>query len=147
MLLLPSEAGAQAAHANSIQMEFQLINQEWILQSHLPADIMTTQPQPYQFKTPAEMFEDRSSTPCSIGALAIVHWIAATSDGGNPQYTSPIVIVLGPLINLPQIGNEVGHKLGELGIKFLAPAQPLGKLWTSHCIYPLITPLFNSTRS
>jgi len=47
---------------------------------------------------------------------------------------------------LPQIGNEVGHKLGELGIKFLAPAQPLGKLWTSHCIYPLITPLFNNTR-
>jgi len=58
-----------------------------------------------------------------------------------------VAIVLGTLINSPQLSNKVGHKLGKLGIDFYIPAQPLGKLWTSHCIHPLITPLFNNTQT
>jgi len=56
-----------------------------------------------------------------------------------------VAIVLGPLINLPPFGNDIGHDLGNLGIDFYVLAQPLGKLWTSHHIYLLITPLFNNT--
>jgi len=88
MIPLPSEASARATHTNSIRAEFQLINQEWILQSHPPADIMDSQPQPYWFKTPGEKFEDLSCTSTSIGALAIVHWIAAISDDGDPFWSA-----------------------------------------------------------
>jgi len=143
---IPSEDGARATHTNSIRADFQLINQEWIVQSHPPNDITDSQPQPYRFKTPGEKFEDLSHTSTSINALAIDHWIAAISDGGDPQYTPPVAIVLGPLINSPPLRNNIGHKLGDLGIDFYVLAQPLGKLWTSHHIYPLITPLFNNTQ-
>jgi len=116
------------------------------VQSRSPTDITEVQPQPYRFQTPGEKFEDLSRTASGIGALAIIHWIAAISDGGDPQYTPPVAIVLGLLVNSPPLGNDVGHELGDLGIDFYVPAQPLGKLWTSHHIYPLISPLFNNTR-
>jgi len=40
----------------------------------------------------------------------------------------------------------VGYKLKDLGLSFDQPAQPLGKGWSSKCIYPLITPLFHNTQ-
>jgi len=84
---IPSKAGARATHMNSVRVEFQLINQEWIVQSCSPTNITDSQPQPYRFKTPGEKFEDLSHMSSSVSALAIVHWIAAILDGGDPQYT------------------------------------------------------------
>jgi len=101
MLPLPSEAGAHAAHTLAIRSDFQCINQDWILQNCQPDDITTTQPQTYQLKTPAEKIADLSSASRGVGALAIIHWVATASDGGKPQFTSPVAIVLGLLINSP----------------------------------------------
>jgi len=56
-------------------------------------------------------------------------------------------MVLGPLINSPQLGEDVGHDLSELGLDFTVPAVPLGKTWLSRRIYPLITPLLGNTRA
>jgi len=126
---LPSKAGACAAHTLAIWSDFQHINQDWILLNHQPDDVTTTQPQAYQLKTPAKKFADLSSASRGVGALTIIHWVATASDGGEPQFTSPVAIVLGPLINSPQLGDDVGYDLSELGLDFNVPAVPLGKTW------------------
>jgi len=144
---LPSEVGAWAAHTLAIRSDFQHINQDWILLNCQPEDVMAAQPQMYQLKTPAEKFTDLAGASCGVGALAIIHWVATVSDGGEPQFTSPVAMVLGPLINSPQLGEDVGHDLSELGLDFTVPAVPLGKTWPSHRIYLLITPLLGNTRA
>jgi len=46
-LSLPSEAGAWATHTNAICMDFQQINQEWILLHHQKTNILAMQPHAY----------------------------------------------------------------------------------------------------
>ncbi len=81
-----------------------------------------------------------------MGAIAIVQWVANTSDGGEPILTRPMLVVLGPLIATPQTGGSVGYELEDLGLSYQIPVQPLGKTWSSRKLYPLISPMFRDTR-
>jgi len=85
-LPLTSEASARAAHVNAIRAAFQQINQDLILFSRPADELSDTQPHPYQLCTPAEKFEELSSSPLGVGTLAIICWVTNMSDRGNPSF-------------------------------------------------------------
>jgi len=35
--------------------------------------------------------------PMGVGAIIVLQWVASTSDRGNPQFNTPMALVLGPL--------------------------------------------------
>jgi len=95
---------------------------------------------------PCQQFQALAGGNLGIGALAIVQWVVGTSNGGNPAYSKPIVLVLDPLIAPTQEGHNIGYNLDELGLSsFQHPAQLLGKVWSSKHLYPLISPMFQDT--
>ena len=100
-LPIPVEPGASAAHSQAVRQNFQQINQDWILSRRPASDITDAQPQLYQVWTPADKFRKLSRSSASVGALAIVQWVASTSDGGEPQFSQPVALVLSPLLTPP----------------------------------------------
>jgi len=56
-----------------------------------------------------------------------------------------VTLVLGPLVATPQPGHNVGHKLETIGLTYAKLVLPLGQLWSSCQIYPLISPMFCDT--
>jgi len=42
--------------------------------------------------------------------------------------SKPVVLVLGPLVAMPQLGHDVGHELETIGLTYAEPALPLGQL-------------------
>jgi len=142
MLPIPVEPGASAAHSQAFRMNFQQLNQDWILLRHPASDITDAQPQPYQVLTLADKFHELSRSSASVGALAIIQWVTSTSDGGEPQFSQLVALVLSPLLTPPTTSRDVGYDLAELGLDFHVAMKPLGKSWPSHHIYPLIMPMF-----
>jgi len=126
-LPLPSEASTRAVHVNAIRAAFQKINQDWILFPCPANELSDTQPHPYQLHTPAKKFEELSSSPLGVGALAIICWVTNMSDGGKPQFSNPVVIILRPLLTSPPTSDAVGHNLSDIGLDYNQPAKPLGK--------------------
>jgi len=61
--------------------------------------------------------------------------------------SKPVALVLGPLVVTPQLGHDVGHDLETIGLTYAEPVLPLGQLWSSRRIYPLISPMFRDTRA
>jgi len=88
-------------------------------------------PQQFILHTPVENFQSITGDTMGIGALVVLHWVVSTSDSGDPAYSKPIVMVLGPLITLCQDGTNMGYTLDELGLSYHTPAPPLSKLWSS----------------
>jgi len=139
------DANSVTIQQQSLRTAFLQINQSWLLKDRHLDSINQTDPQLFTMQTPAEKFHALTTNHHGVGALAIVHWVTSISDGGEPEYSKPLAIILGPLIAAPQDGNTIGYKLEDLGLSFDQPAQPLGKDWSSKRIYPLITLLFRNT--
>jgi len=59
--------------------------------------------------------------------------------------SKPVALVLGPLVATPQPGHNIGHDLETISLTYAEPVLPLGQLWSSHRIYPLISPMFCDT--
>jgi len=60
--------------------------------------------------------------------------------------SKPVTLVLGPLVATPQPGHDVGYKLETISLTY-AKVLPLGQLWSSHWLYPLISPMFCNTHT
>jgi len=127
-IVIPGNATACVAAQTHIHEEFQCLNQDWIVKPHPDRAISTDSPFLYELHTLAKNFKALAGGNLSIGALAVVQWVVGTSDGGNPTYSKPVVLVLlGPLIAPTQQENNMSYNLDELGLLFDIPAQPLGK--------------------
>jgi len=129
-----------------IKEDFLKINQDWLLKPRPEATMTPESPHLFTLRTPAEKYQVLTGAASGVGALAVVQWVVGTSDGGEPEYSKPVVLVLGPLIAPSQQGNNVGYDLGELGLSYHQPVQPLGKVWSSKRMYPLLSPMFRDTR-
>ncbi len=60
--------------------------------------------------------------------------------------SKPVALVLGPLVATPQPGHDVGYELETISLTY-AKVLPLGQLWSSHWLYPLISPMFCNTHT
>jgi len=74
------------------------INQSWLLKECNPDLINPTDPQLFTMQMQAEKFQALATNQHGVGVIAIVHWVTSISNGGNPKYSKPVAIVLGPLI-------------------------------------------------
>jgi len=145
-IILPGDAMTCVAAQTSIREEFHRHNQNWTVKPRLAGDITAESPFPYELRTPAEKYKALAEGNLGVGALAVVQWVVGTSDGGEPKYSKPVVLVLGPLIAPTQQSNNVGFDLDELGLSFHTPAQPLGKEWSSKRLYPILSPMIKDSR-
>jgi len=141
----PLGAVENTVFLQSTHDEFLHINQAWLLCARTPTEIMATPVHQYAMQTQAEKYHTLTTMPLGVGALIMVQWVANTSDGGDAQLTNPVVLVLGPLLTPPQEGSSISTMLTDAWLDFHKPAKPLGKMWPSERIYPLVSPLFRDT--
>jgi len=130
------------ATQTGIQEEFQQINHEWLLKPCTDNVILPDSPHCYILHTLAEKYQVLTRANLGIGALAMVQWVMGMSDSGNPAFSKPVVLVLGPLVAHAQEGASISYDLTELGLSYHHPAHPLGKVWLSKHMYPLLSPMF-----
>jgi len=71
----------------------------------------------------------------------------STLDGGKPVLSKLVAMVLGPLVATPQLGHDISYELQTIGLSYAKLALPLGQLWSSHRLYPLISPMFGKTHT
>jgi len=114
-----------------IHAEFLHINQDWLLQPQVPRAITPSSQQWFVMCRPAEKFQKLTEVTLGVGAIAIIQWVASTSDSGEPILTCPLLVVLGMLIGTLQMGGFAGYELDDLGLSYQTPVQPLGKTWSS----------------
>jgi len=138
--------GENTVFLQSIHDKFLRINQEWLLCARTPTEITATPTHHYVVQTQAEKYHTLTTMPLGVGTLIVVQWVENTSDGGNAQLTNPVVLVLSPLLAPPQEGGNVGTTLTKARLNFQKLAKPLGKMWPSKQIYPLVSPLFRDTQ-
>jgi len=98
---LSSDAADLATQQTRLCEEIQQLNQAWLLKPRLASLITPSAPQTFSVRTPAEKFQALGTHPRGVGALAAIKWVINTSDGGNPIFSQPVVLVLGPLIAPP----------------------------------------------
>jgi len=96
---------------------------------------------------PAEKYRALADGNLGVGSIAILQWVKSTLDGGETVLSKLVALVLGPLVATPQLGHDVGHDLETIGLTYAEPVLPLGQLWSSCRIYPLISPMFRDTRT
>jgi len=97
-IVLPGDATACVAAQTRVRDEFHRLNQDWVIKPRLTSVITADSPFPYELRTPVEKFKALAGGNLGIGTLATVQWVMLTSDGREPEYSKPVVLVLGPLI-------------------------------------------------
>ncbi len=141
------DAAEHTAHSLRTRADFHRINQRWLLR---PSTVIADAPpavHQYTLRTPAEKYRALADGNLGVGGIAVLQWVKSTSDGGEAVLSKPVALVLGPLVVTPQLGHDVGHDLETIGLTYAEPVLPLGQLWSSRRIYPLISPMFRDTRA
>jgi len=141
------DAAENTAQSMRLHKAFHSINQDWLLkQNHQVAEAIPTS-HTYMLRTPVEKFQALARGTFSVSAIAVLQWVANTSNGSEMVLSKPVALVLSPLITTAQTSNNVSYNLETVGLAYGVPTLPLGQLWSSHHIYSLISPMFRNMQT
>jgi len=141
------DAAKNTAQSLRLHEAFHSINQDWLLKpNHQVADAIPTSCS-YMLHMPVEKFQALARGTFGVSAIAVLQWVANTSNGGETVLSKPVALIISPLITMAQTSNTVGYDLKTVGLAYGVPTLPLGQLWSSHHIYPLISPMFCNTQT